>query len=70
MGRVMPFLYATNDILTARGVKLPLPSQTTTTMENRLEKGVEAQVEIFGEGMKEAWKAVVSHSLQPMPKEI
>ncbi len=57
IGRVMPFLTVTNDILTARGVKLPFPIQATTTMENRLEKGVEAQAEIFGEHMKEAWKA-------------
>ena len=34
----------------------PLPSQATTTMDDRLEKGVAAQVAIFGEGMKEAWK--------------
>ncbi len=26
-------------------------------MENRLEKGIEAQATIFGEQMKEAWKA-------------
>lgn len=57
IGRVMPFLSATNDILTARGVHLPLPAQATTDMENRLEKGAEAQAEIFGEHMKEAWKA-------------
>ncbi len=57
IGRVMPFLTVTNDILTARGVKLPLPIQATATMENRLEKGVEAQAKIFGEHMKEAWKA-------------
>lgn len=57
IGRVMPFLSVTNDILTERGVKLPLPAQAATTMENRLEKGVEAQAEIFGEHMKEAWKA-------------
>lgn len=56
IGRVMAFLTITNDVLTARGVKLPLPAQATTTMENRLEKGVEAQAEIFGEHMKEAWK--------------
>ena len=56
IGRVMPFLSATNEILTARGVQLPLPAQTGTTMENRLEKGVQAQADIFGEHMKEAWK--------------
>ncbi len=57
LGRVMPFLSVTNDILTVRGVNLPLSAQTTTTMENRLEKGAEVQAEIFGEHMREAWKA-------------
>lgn len=56
MGRVLPFLRAVNEILTDRGVKLPLPGQATTTMEDRLERGVDAQAEIFGEQMREAWK--------------
>jgi len=34
IGRVFPFLHATNDVLTARGVELPLPGQATTTAEN------------------------------------
>ena len=46
----------TPEILTERGVKLPLEGQATTTMEDRLEKGAQAQVDIFGEGMREAWK--------------
>lgn len=57
IGRVMPFLSITNEILTARSVQLPLPAQGRTTMENRLEKGAQAQADIFGEHMKEAWKA-------------
>lgn len=57
IGRVMPFLSVTNDILTARGVKLPLAGQAVTTMEDRLEKGAATQAEIFGEHMREAWKA-------------
>lgn len=57
IGRVLPFLTATNEILTARGVALPLPPQATTTMEDRLERGADAQAQIFGEHMKEAWKA-------------
>ena len=57
IGRVMPFLSVTNNILTERGVKLPLPAQATTTLEDRLEKGAETQAEIFGEHMREAWKA-------------
>ena len=56
IGRVLPFLDAVNEILTRRGVKLPLEGQATTTFEDRLEKGVETQVTIFGEQMNEAWK--------------
>lgn len=57
IGRVRPFLDIVNEILSGRGIELPLTGQATTTMEDRLEKGIEAQVKIFGEGMKEAWKA-------------
>lgn len=56
-GRMLPFLNAANDIFTEKGVSLPLPAQGTTTPENRLEKGVETQAEIFGEHMREAWKS-------------
>ena len=56
-GRILPFLSATNDIFTQKGIELPLPGQAATTMDDRLEKGAEAQAEIFGEHMKEAWKA-------------
>lgn len=57
IGRVRPFLDAANEILTSRGVALPLEGQATTTMKNRLEKGIDAQAEIFGGHMREAWKA-------------
>ena len=56
LGRVLPFVDAVNQVLTARGVALPLPSQSTTTPETRLEKGVDAQVTIFGDGMRDAWR--------------
>ena len=55
-GRVLPFLKATNVVFEQIGIELPLPSQASTTMDDRLEKGVAAQVAIFGEGMNEAWK--------------
>ena len=55
-GKMLPFLDIVNEELSQRNISLPLPSQTTTTLENRLEKGVEAQAEIFGDHMKEAWK--------------
>ncbi|HJB28995.1 MAG TPA: carboxymuconolactone decarboxylase family protein [Candidatus Blautia faecavium] len=55
-GRVYPFLNATNECFSRQGISLPLEGQSTTTMENRLEKGSQAQVDIFGEGMKDFWK--------------
>lgn len=57
IGRVRPFLDVTNEILTDKGIKLPLENQATTTSNDRLEKGIGVQAEIFGEHMKEAWKA-------------
>ena len=57
IGRVLPFLQATNDCLAQQGVSLPLEGQATTTMESRLEKGAQAQGAIFGPQMLEAWKA-------------
>ena len=57
IGRVLPFLDIANEVLTARGVALPLEGQATTTMEDRLEKGAQTQADIFGPQMLEAWKA-------------
>lgn len=56
-GRMLPFLNCTNEVFSEKKIPLPLDGQATTTLENRLEKGIEAQAEIFGEHMKEAWKA-------------
>lgn len=49
MGRVYPFLTITNEVLTERGVQLPLEPQATNTMENRVETGEQTQVDIFGD---------------------
>lgn len=57
IGRVFPFLKATNEILEKLGVPLPLEGQATTTTENRLAAGIQAQVDIFGDGMKEFYKS-------------
>ena len=56
MGRVFPFLEATNDVMCELGIKLPLEGQATTTMDDRLEKGARAQADIFGEAMLDFWK--------------
>lgn len=52
IGRVFPFLKSINSILEERGVTLPLAPKATTTTENRLEAGEEAQIAIFGDAMQ------------------
>src|SRR3954470_6406663 len=48
MGRVFDVLHATNDVLTERGVQLPLPGQSTTTPDTREEKGLAVQKATVG----------------------
>lgn len=57
IGRVYPFIEAMNEAFTKNGTELPLAPQATTTNETRLEAGVQAQVDIFGDGMKEFYKS-------------
>ena len=57
IGRVFPFLKITNKILEEKGVKLPLEGQATSTTKNRRELGTQAQVDIFGENMRDFWKS-------------
>ena len=57
IGRLYPFLRAANEILAERGVRLPLPGQSTTAAEERLAAGERAQIEIFGDGMKDFWRS-------------
>ncbi len=56
IGRTYPFLHAVNDFCKANDIALPLEGQSTTTPETRLEAGVQAQVDIFGDGMKDSYK--------------
>ena len=56
LGRMWPFLEATNQIFEARGIALPASGEALTSLEDRLEKGAQAQADIFGPQMKEAWK--------------
>lgn len=48
MGKVLDFLHATNDILTQRGVQLPLPGQAATTPATREQQGRAVQEQIAG----------------------
>jgi 4-carboxymuconolactone decarboxylase len=48
MAKVFDFIHATNEVLTERGVQLPLEGQSTTTSETREEKGLAVRKEIVG----------------------
>jgi len=52
IGRVFPYLKAVNEILADRDFELPLAPQANTDVDDRLEKGEQAQIDIFGEGMR------------------
>ena len=52
IGRVFPFIPAVNEFCEAQGIALPLEPQGTTDASNRVEKGNQAQVDIFGEYMR------------------
>ena len=49
MAKVFDFLNATNEVFASRGIELPLPGQSTTTPDDRLEKGLQLQKSILGD---------------------
>ncbi|MFF7337308.1 carboxymuconolactone decarboxylase family protein [Streptomyces sp. NPDC008163] len=57
MARVFDFLHATNDVLTDRGVELPLEGQSTTGPDSRMEQGVAVQKRIVGDSAVEGMYA-------------
>ena len=62
IGKVIDFLGITNKVLVERGVALPLAGQSTTTPENRAEKGLAIQKEIVG-------AAAIERMAQNMPSD-
>jgi 4-carboxymuconolactone decarboxylase len=68
MGKVLDFIHATNDVLTERGVALPLPGQSTTTPENRAEKGLAVQKQIVGSERVEQLYAAAPTDQQHMQR--
>jgi 4-carboxymuconolactone decarboxylase len=57
MAKVFDFIHASNDVLTERGVELPLQGQSTTTPEDRMERGLAVQKRIVGDEAVEAMYA-------------
>lgn len=57
IGRVLPFFAVVRELLTTRGELLPLPPLSTASRTNRLQKGIQAQVDIFGPQMSEFYNS-------------
>ena len=57
MAKVFDAIHAANDVLTDRGVQLPLPTQSTTTPDNRMEIGLATQKQVVGADAVEAMYA-------------
>ncbi|WP_405387989.1 carboxymuconolactone decarboxylase family protein [Streptomyces sp. NBC_01102] len=57
MARVFDFLHATNQVLTDRGIALPLEGQSTTGPGTRMEQGLAVQKQIVGEKAVDAMYA-------------
>jgi 4-carboxymuconolactone decarboxylase len=49
MAKAFDFLHATNEVLQARGIELPLEGQATTTPEDRSQRGQELLRQILGD---------------------
>jgi 4-carboxymuconolactone decarboxylase len=49
IAKVFEFLHAMNEVFESRGIELPLPGQSTTTSDDRLEKGLQVQKSILGD---------------------
>jgi 4-carboxymuconolactone decarboxylase len=60
LAKVFDFLHATNDVLTERGVTLPLPGQSTTTPDTRAQQGLQVQKRIVGDEKVDAMYAAAT----------
>jgi 4-carboxymuconolactone decarboxylase len=48
IAKIVDFLHVANEVMTERGIELPLPGQATTTPETRFEKGRDVEGQIIG----------------------
>jgi 4-carboxymuconolactone decarboxylase len=49
MAKAFDFVHATNEVMTSKGIQLPLEGQSTTSPETRYDKGLAIQKAVFGE---------------------
>jgi 4-carboxymuconolactone decarboxylase len=56
MPQAFDFIHATNDVLAARGIQLPLESQSTTDPKTRYDTGLAVQKAVFGTTIDEMYE--------------
>ena len=56
MAKAFDFIHATNEVMSSRGIQLPLEGQSTTNPETRCDKGLAVQKAIFGEMIDQMYK--------------
>jgi 4-carboxymuconolactone decarboxylase len=61
MAKAFDFVHATNEVMTGRGIQLPLEGQATTSPETRYDKGLAIQKAVFGE--------MIDHMYERSPKD-
>ncbi|MCE7040404.1 carboxymuconolactone decarboxylase family protein [Dyadobacter sp. CY312] len=66
--KVLNAVETINEVFTSRGIKLPLETQGTVTEQNRLEKGTEMQVPLYGDGMKKNMGTLPAEFADAVPR--
>ena len=56
IAKAFDFIHTTNQVLQSKGIALPLENQSTTTSNDRHEKGLQLEKEIFGEMIDEMYQ--------------
>lgn len=56
MAKAFDFVHATNEVMSGRGIQLPLEGQSTTSPESRYDKGLAVQKAIFGETIAQMYE--------------
>jgi alkylhydroperoxidase/carboxymuconolactone decarboxylase family protein YurZ len=56
MARAFEFVHAANDVLTERGMQLPLEGQSTTDRQTRFDRGLAVQKAVFGRMIDEMYE--------------
>jgi 4-carboxymuconolactone decarboxylase len=56
MAKAFDFVHATNEVMSSRGIQLPLEGQSTTSPQTRYDKGLAIQKAVFGETIDQMYE--------------